>query len=184
MYEKLIFEGEHICMAALPDMAERTVTLNGHSKAYAMTGWRLGWAAGPAKIIGLAAKLQSQSVTSAAAFTMTAGAAALNGPRIAYKKCDWPTKRWRDFMVPALNALPGVECDMPQGAFYLFVRFPAFGKDSMAIAARLLDDADIAATPGIAFGSAGEGHVRFSIATAMADLERAVERIEKLMHSA
>ena len=184
MYEKLIFEGEHICMAALPDMAERTVTLNGHSKAYAMTGWRLGWATGPAKIIGLAAKLQSQSVTSAAAFTMTAGAAALNGPQDCVQEMRLAYKARRDFMVPALNALPGVECDMPQGAFYLFVRFPAYGQDSMAIAARLLDDADIAATPGIAFGSAGEGHVRFSIATAMADLERAVERIEKLMRSA
>jgi len=87
-------------------------------------------------------------------------------------------------MVPALNAIPGVECDSPQGAFYLFVRFPGLGGDSMAIAERLLEQADIACTPGIEFGSAGEGHVRFSIATAMSDLERAVERIRKLMTDA
>ncbi len=86
MYEMLIFEGEHINLASLPGMAERTITVNGHSKAYAMTGWRLGWAAGPANVIGLAAKLQSQSVTSAASFTMVAGALALNGSQDAVEE--------------------------------------------------------------------------------------------------
>ncbi|RME84926.1 MAG: pyridoxal phosphate-dependent aminotransferase [Caldilineae bacterium] len=183
MYEKLIFEGEHINLASLPGMAERTVTVNGHSKAYAMTGWRLGWAVGPADIIGLAAKLQSQSVTSAASFTMAAGAAALNGPQDVVEQMRLSYKERRDYMVAALNAIPGVECDPPQGAFYLFVRFPGLSQDSMEIANRLLEEAEIAATPGIAFGQAGEGHVRFSIATAMTDLRRAVERIEKLMAS-
>jgi aspartate aminotransferase len=181
MYEKLIFEGEHINLASLPGMAERTITINGHSKAYAMTGWRLGWAAGPADVIGLAAKLQSQSVTSAASFTMVAGAEALNGSHDAVEEMRLSYKARRDFMVPALNAIPGVECDSPQGAFYLFVRFPGLGDDSMQIADILLEEAEIAATPGVAFGQAGEGHVRFSIATAMSELERAVARIEKLM---
>ncbi len=84
-------------------------------------------------------------------------------------------------MVPALNAIPGVECDSPEGAFYLFVRFPGLSDDSMVIADILLEEAEIAGTPGIAFGEAGEAHVRFSIATAMSELERAVERIERLM---
>ncbi len=184
MYEKLIFDGKHINLASLPGMAERTVTLSGHSKAYAMTGWRLGWAAGPAPILKLAANLQSQSVTSAASFTMVGGAAALTGPQAVVEEMRLAYKARRDFMVPALNAIPGVECDSPQGAFYLFVRFPGLGGDSMAIADRLLEQADIACTPGIEFGSAGEGHVRFSIATAMYDLERAVERIRKLMTQA
>ncbi len=181
IYEKLIFEGEHINIASLPNMAERTLTINGHSKAYAMTGWRLGWAAGPADIIGLMAKLQSQTVTSAASFTMAAGVAALNGPQDAVEEMRQAYKARRDFMVPALNAIPGVECHQPAGAFYLMVRFPGLSHDSMEIADILLEEAEIAATPGIAFGQAGEGHVRFSIATAMSELERAVERIERLM---
>lgn len=181
MYEKLIFEGEHICLAALPGMAERTITLNGHSKAYAMTGWRLGWAAGPKDIIDLAANFQSQTVTSSASFTMAAGAAALTSSQDMVEEMRLAYKARRDFMVPALNAIPGVECDPPQGAFYLFVRFPGLSQNSMEIANILLEQADIACTPGVEFGQAGEGHVRFSIATAMSDLERAVERIQKLM---
>ncbi len=183
IYEKLIFEGEHINLASLPEMAERTITINGHSKAYAMTGWRLGWAAGPKDVIGLMAKLQSQTVTSAASFTMAAGAEALNGPQDAVETMRLAYKARRDFMVDALNAIPGVACDPPAGAFYLFVRFPGLGSDSMQIADILLEEADIAGTPGVAFGQSGEGHVRFSIATAMSELERAVVRIEKLMAS-
>ncbi len=181
IYEKLIFEGRHINLASLPDMAARTITINGHSKAYAMTGWRLGWAAGPKEVIGLMAKLQSQTVTSAASFTMAAGAEALNGPQGAVEEMRLAYKARRDFMVDALNAIPGVACDRPAGAFYLFVRFPGLGTDSMQIADILLEEAEIAGTPGVAFGQAGEGHVRFSIATSMAELQRAVKRIEKLM---
>ncbi len=181
IYEKLIFEGRHINLASLPDMAARTITINGHSKAYAMTGWRLGWAAGPKEVIGLMAKLQSQTVTSAASFTMAAGAEALNGPQDAVEEMRLAYKARRDFMVDALNAIPGVACDRPAGAFYLFVRFPGLGTDSMQIADILLEEAEIAGTPGVAFGQAGEGHVRFSIATSMAELQRAVKRIEKLM---
>jgi len=183
IYEKLIFEGEHICLAALPDMAARTIVINGHSKAYAMTGWRLGWAAGPAAIIDLAANYQSQTVTSAASFTMAAGATALSGLQDEVEAMRLAYKARRDFMVEALNAIPGVECDRPQGAFYLFVRFPGLSASAMTIADILLERADIACTPGIEFGQAGEGHVRFSIATAMSDLERAVERIRRLMTS-
>ena len=183
IYEKIIFEGEHINLASLPGMAERTITINGHSKNYAMTGWRLGWAAGPAAIIDLMAKVQGQTVTSAASFTMAAGAEALNGPQDAVEEMRLAYKARRDFMVDALNAIPGVACDRPAGAFYLFVRFPGLGTDSMQIASILLEEAEIAGTPGIAFGQAGEGHVRFSIATAMSELERAVERIERLMAS-
>jgi aspartate aminotransferase len=183
IYEKLIFDGQHINLASLPGMADHTITINGHSKAYAMTGWRLGWAAGPADVIGLMAKLQSQTVTSAASFTMAAGTEALNGPQDAVEEMRLAYKARRDYMVAALNAIPGVACDPPAGAFYLFVRFPGLSDDAMTIADILLEEADIAATPGIAFGQAGEGHVRFSIATAMSELERAVARIEKLMAS-
>ncbi|MGB5987628.1 MAG: pyridoxal phosphate-dependent aminotransferase [Desulfobacterales bacterium] len=182
VYEALIFEGRHISMAALDGMAGRTVTLNALSKTYAMTGWRLGWAAGSQGIIDLAAKFQSQSVTSAASFSMPAAETALSGPQDEVARMRRAYQERRDYMVAALNAIPGVECDSPQGAFYLFVRFPGLKTgDSLQIAEILLEEAQVAATPGIAFGRAGEGHVRFSIATAMADLIRAVARIEKLM---
>jgi len=182
VYEALIFEGRHISVGSLDGMAERTVTVNAHSKTYAMTGWRLGWAAGPRPIIDLAAKFQSQTVTSAASFTMAAGEAAFSASGEAVARMRAAYQARRDFMVAALNAIPGVACDSPQGAFYLFVRFPGLETgDSLRMAEILLEQADIAATPGIAFGRAGEGHVRFSIATALPDLQRAVKRIENLM---
>ena len=182
VYESLVFEGRHISMAALAGMAERTVTVNALSKTYAMTGWRLGWAAGPREIIHLAARFQSQSVTSAASFSMQAAETALRESQSEVVRMRSAYQARRDYMVAALNRIPGVACDPPQGAFYLLVRFPGLDTgDSLKIADTLLEQAQIAATPGIAFGRAGEGHVRFSIATAMADLKRAVARIETLM---
>jgi len=182
LYEKLIFDGgKHISLAAQPGMADRTLTINGLSKAYAMTGWRLGWLAGPTPVLKLANKLHSQTVTSAATFTMHAAIAALNGPQdIVATMCDSYRQR-RDFMVTALNEMPGIECRSIEGAFYLFPRFTQTEKNSLQLADALLEEADIAATPGIAFGSSGEKHLRFSIATAMPDLERAVERLAKII---
>ena len=180
LYEKLIFDaGQHISLAAQPDMAERTITINGLSKAYAMTGWRLGWLAGATPIIKLAGKLHSQTVTSAATFTMHAAVAALTGPQDEVVAMRDAYQKRRDFMVPALNEIPGIECRSIEGAFYLFPRFTQTEKNSVEIADWLLEEVEIAGTPGIAFGDSGEGHIRFSIATAMADLERAVERLAK-----
>ena len=181
IYEKLIYDGrEHISLAAQPGMAERTLTINGMSKAYAMTGWRLGWLAGPAPILKLATRMNSQTVSSAATFTMHAAVAALTGPQACIEEMRESYKARRDFMVPALNGIDGVECRSIEGAFYLFPRFPNSDKNSMELADALLEKAGIAGTPGIAFGGSGEGHVRFSIATAMSELERAVERLAKV----
>lgn len=178
MYHKLIFDGrEHIQIAAQPGMAERTVITNGVSKAYAMTGWRLGWIAGPTPILKLAARLNSQTVSSAANFTMHAAVAALTGPQDAIVEMRDSYQARRDFMVPALNEIEGIECRSIEGAFYLFPRFPNSSKNSLELADALIEESGIAATPGIAFGSSGEGHLRFSIATAMSELERAVERL-------
>lgn len=178
IYEKLVFDGrKHLSLAAMPGMAERTLTINGLSKAYAMTGWRMGWLVGPASIIKMAAKMNGQTVSSAANFTMHAAVAALTGPQdfIGVMRDSYQARR--DYMVNALNAIDGVECRSIEGAFYLFPRFPNSKKNSLELADALLDQAGIAGVPGIAFGASGEGHVRFSIATAMADLERAVARI-------
>ncbi len=181
IYEKLVFDGRsHLSIAAAPDMAERTLTVNGMSKAYAMTGWRLGWLAGPTPILKIATRMNSQTVSSAANFTMHAAVAALNGPQdIIAEMCDSYQAR-RDFMVKAMNEIDGVEVRSVEGAFYLFPRFPHSDKNSLELAETLLDKAGIAGTPGIAFGQSGEGHVRFSIATAMSELERAVARLAKV----
>ena len=183
IYEKLIFNGRsHLSVAAAPSMADRTLTVNGLSKAYAMTGWRMGWLAGPTPIMKLAAKVNSQTVSCASTITMHACTAALNGPQDIVAQMRDSYQQRRDFMVKALNEIDGVECRSIEGAFYLFPRFPHSGKNSLELAEVLLDKAGIASTPGIGFGQSGEGHVRFAISTAMSDLERAVERLAKIAH--
>ncbi len=183
IYEHLIYDdNQHISLAARPGMAERTLTINGLSKAYAMTGWRMGWLAGPPQIINLAYKLSSQTVSMAANFSMHAAAAALNGPQDCVAEMVASYKQRRDFMVPAFNAIDGVHCRNIEGAFYLFPSFPGSDKDSLELAEALIEEAGIAGTPGVAFGSTGEGHIRFSIATAMADLERSAERLAQVAH--
>jgi aspartate aminotransferase len=183
IYETVIFDGrEHLSPGARPGMADRTLTVNGLSKSHAMTGWRLGWLVGPTPILKLAAQMNSQTVSSAANFTMHAAVAALKGPRdVTQAMCDEYQRR-RDFMVPALNAIDGVECLNIEGAFYLFPRFPHSDKTSAELAEALIDKAGIASVPGAAFGRSGEGHVRFTIATAMSDLEKAVEKLSKVAH--
>ncbi|MCL4867555.1 MAG: pyridoxal phosphate-dependent aminotransferase [Anaerolineae bacterium] len=183
VYEKLRFDGRpHYSLAAEPGMAERTLTTNGLSKSYAMTGWRMGWVVGPTPAMKLAAIMHSQTVTSAATFTMKAAIAALRGPQdIIQEMCQSYQDR-RDYMVQALNEIPGVHCPSIDGAFYLMPSFPNSQKNSVQLADALLEKAGIAGTPGIEFGATAENRVRFSIATAMNDLERAVERIAKIAH--
>lgn len=182
IYEHILYDGAvHHSLAARPGMAERTIIINGFSKAYAMTGWRLGWLAGPAPVVKLTRTLQTQSVTSAASFAMTAGAVALNGPQDCVQEMVAAYTARRRFMLDALEEIPGLECPPIQGAFYVFPKFTATDKDSLTLSQILLDEALIATTPGVAFGQAGEGHVRFSIATDMGSLERTVERLAKFV---
>jgi len=181
IYETIIFDGrQHLSPAAMPGMAERTLTINGLSKSHAMTGWRLGWLAGPTPIMKLATQMNSQTVSSAANFTMHAAVAALTGPKDTTKAMRDEYQRRRDFMVPALNAIDGVECLDIEGAFYLFPRFPRSTKTSAELAEALIEKAGIASVPGAAFGRSGEGHVRFTIATAMKELEKAVDKLAKV----
>jgi aspartate aminotransferase len=182
IYEHIIFgDNVHYSLAAEPGMAERTITVNGFSKAYAMTGWRLGWLAAPPAVAKLARTYQTQSVTSAASFTMAAGVAALNGPQERVREMTAAYDARRRFMLDAFAEIPGIECPPIEGAFYLFPRFTRTDKSSLEISTLLLDRALIATTPGIAFGPAGEGHVRFAIATATSDLEQTVERLAHLV---
>ena len=182
IYEHIIYDGAvHYSLAAEPGMAERTIIVNGFSKAYAMTGWRLGWLAAPKPVAKLTRTLQTQSITSAASFAMAAGAVALNGPQECVREMTAAYTARRRFMLDALDEIPGIECAPIEGAFYVFPKFTATEKGSLEIANILLEDGLIASTPGIAFGQAGEGHVRFSIASDMESLERTVDRLARIV---
>jgi len=182
IYEHIRYgDAVHYCLAAEPEMLERTIVINGFSKAYAMTGWRLGWLAAPEPIAKLARTYQTQSVTSAASFTMAAGVAALNGPQDCIAEMTAAYAARREFVLDAFEEIPGIECPPMEGAFYAFPRFTATEKGSIEISKILLEDALIASTPGAAFGEAGEGHVRFSTANSMEMLEKLVDRLAKIV---
>lgn len=181
LYEQLVFEGQHFPLVSELGMAERTITVNGLSKAYAMTGWRLGWLVAPEPIVKLAAKLHSQTITCATTYGMDALVAALNGPQDGIAEMRDAYRIRRDYMVHALNRIDGIACPPAEGTFFIFPKFTNTTLDSFQIADALLEQADIVSTPGSAFGAAGEGHLRLSIAAPMPELERAVARLTKVV---
>ena len=178
IYEKLVYDDHrHHSIAALPGMRERTVTLNGFSKAYAMTGWRLGYLAAPAPIVKQVLKVHSHSVTCAASFSQRGAVAALTGPQDPISEMIAAWDRRRHLVTDRLNAIPGVRCALPEGAFYAFPDVSGTGLSSAECAELLIERARVAVTPGLAFGEAGEGHVRLSYATSDALLTGALERM-------
>lgn len=182
IYEHILYDGaRHRSIASMSGMAERTIIVNGFSKSYAMTGWRLAWLAAPLPVTKLARAYQTQTVTSAASFSMVAGAAALNGPQDFVHEMVSSYIHRRDFVLDALEEIPGIRSSPIEGAFYLFAQFTQTEKKSLEISQVLLEDGLLATTPGIAFGEAGEGYVRFSFATAMEDLEKTVERLARIV---
>ena len=182
IYEHILYDGaRHRSIASLPGMAERTIIINGFSKSYAMTGWRLAWLAAPLPIAKLARTYQTQTVTSAASFSMVAGAAALNSPQDCVHEMVVSYAQRRNFLLDALEEIAGIRSGAIEGAFYLFAQFTQTDKKSLDISQILLEDGLLATTPGIAFGEAGESHVRFSFATAMTDLEKTVERLARIV---
>jgi len=182
IYEKIIYDGgTHKTLASLPKMRERTIVVNGMSKAYAMTGWRLGYLAGPANIMKEILKVQQHSVTCAASFTQIGGLAALEGGNEAIDLMVSEYDKRRREITAALNRIPGVQCPLPEGAFYFFPRVDYKGMTSLELAKYLLDDAHVAVTPGIAFGEAGEGCIRLTYATSLSNLREAVKRIEQAL---
>lgn len=182
IYEHILYDGaRHRSIASMPGMAERTIIVNGFSKSYAMTGWRLAWLAAPLPVAKLARAYQTQTVTSAASFSMVAGAAALNGPQDFVREMVSSYTHRRDFVLDALEEIPGIRSSPIEGAFYLFAQFTQTEKKSLEISQVLLEDGLLATTPGIAFGEAGESYVRFSFATAMEDLEKTVERLARIV---
>lgn len=169
--------------ASLPGAWERTFTVNGLSKAYAMTGWRLGWIVAPPPAHAVVERMQSQSLTHITSFAQYGAVAALTGPQDSVDAMRDEFQARRDLMVAGLRALPGVSCTMPAGAFYAFPRFdPAVWgtDDDVRLADRLLAEAHVAGTPGSAFGAAGRGHVRFSYATSQARIREGLARLERM----
>lgn len=186
IYEHLVYEDDgfsNLVMAA-PELKGRTVIVNGVSKAYAMTGWRLGYAAGPAPFVAAMRKLQSQSTSNPSSISQAAAVAALDGDQGCVAAMRDTFKARRDRFVPALAALPGIRCALPAGAFYAFAdcrgAIAALGlADDVALANRLIEKTGVASVPGSAFGV--PGHLRFSYATDRQTLDAAVERLGQLL---
>jgi aspartate aminotransferase len=178
MYEKIVYDtSTHISIGAQPGMLERTLTFNGLSKAYAMTGWRLGYVAGPAVYLDEIAKILSHSVTCATSFAQYGGVTALTGPQEFIGEMVSAWDRRRRNLAAGLSEIKGLKWEPVEGAFYAFVDIRESGLDSMTMADKLLNEARVAVTPGLAFGESGEGHIRLSFATSDELLDQAVQRI-------
>lgn len=176
IYSRLIFDGQAApSIAALPGMAERTIICDGFSKTYAMTGWRLGYGIMPEPLAERMELLLTHAVGCTASFTQAAGIAALNGPQDEVEAAVAEYQRRRDVVVAGLNAIPGVRCRAPQGAFYAFPNISALGKTSAWWADALLERAGVALLPGTAFGAGGEGYLRLCFANSMENIRRALE---------
>ncbi len=182
MYEKIIYDkNTHTSIATLPDMAARTLTFNGLSKAYAMTGWRLGYVAGPDAFIDKISTIHSHSVTCATSFAQAGGVAAYTGPQEIIQEMVSAWDRRRKLVTEGVNRIKGLRVQTIEGAFYAFVDGRETVMDAVTLSKTLLDDAAVAVVPGTAFGDAGEGHFRLSFATSDAVLETSLERIGKLL---
>ena len=187
MYEHIRWDSEPFpnILNACPDLYDRTLVLNGVSKAYSMTGWRIGYAGGPAEVIKAMKKIQSQSTSNPTSISQWAAEAALNGPQDCIAEMLGHFKERHDYVVDRLNALPGVDCLPTDGTFYVFPSVQGLIEkldgieDDVALAEHLIEHAGVALVPGSAFGLSG--FVRISIATSMANLEKALDRIAAIL---
>ncbi|MGI8422976.1 MAG: pyridoxal phosphate-dependent aminotransferase [Chloroflexota bacterium] len=179
IYSRLIYDGEHQSIAALPGMAERTIILDGFSKTYAMTGWRLGYGVAPASLVPHLTRLQTNVTSCTASFAQMAAIAALDGTQAPAEAMVAEFARRREFIVNRLNQIEGVMCLKPGGAFYVFPRVTVPGVTSKKVADSLLEHEGVAVLGGTAFGAQGEGFLRLSFATSMALLAEGSDRIEK-----
>lgn len=182
IYEHLVYDGHrHVSFATLPEMRDRTVVVNGMSKAYAMTGWRIGYLAAPSVLSEQILKVQQHVVTCAASFGQIAATEALQGPQDCVKTMRQEYDKRRRRIAEALNSIPGVRCPLPEGAFYFFPEVDYRDYDSWQIAEYLISEAHVAVTPGQAFGEAARKNIRLTYATSMANLLEAVERMRRAL---
>ncbi|BDV42848.1 aminotransferase [Geotalea uraniireducens] len=187
IYEKLLYDGLEFCNIpmACPELKPRTIIVNGVSKAYSMTGWRIGYACGPKELMAAMTKMQSQSTSNATSIAQKASVEALNGPQTAVAEMVKEFEKRRTYIVDRLNAIPGVTCFKSTGAFYAFPNFSGvYGKsfngkvisNSTEFAAYLLEEAKVALVPGVAFGD--DRYARLSYATSMENIKKGIDRIE------
>ena len=177
IYGRMAYEGEVSSIVSLPGMAERTIIADGFSKTYAMTGWRLGFGVMPAPLAEKMDLLLTHSVGCSATFTQYAGLEAVLGPQDEVAAVMEEFSRRRQLIVDGLNAIPGIRCPMPKGAFYAFPNVTSFGLSSDELADYLMDKAGVAVLPGTSFGSNGEGYLRLSYANSMENIQRALDKM-------
>src|SRR5204862_4852114 len=177
IYSRLIFEGEHHSIMSVDGMKERCILLDGFSKTYAMTGWRMGYGVMRADLAAHIARLMTNSSSCTASFTQVAGIEALRGPQDSVEAMCAEFKKRRDVMVAGLNKIKRFSCRLPKGAFYVFPNVKETGWRSKQLADVLLEDAGVAALSGTAFGDFGESYLRFSVANSIENIEKALERV-------
>jgi len=180
IYSRLLFDGgEHFSIMSVPGMQERTILLDGFSKTYAMTGWRLGYGVMRPELAAHMTRLMTNSNSCTASFTQVAGIEAIRGDQSSVDHMRDEFQRRRDVFVAGLNKIKGFSCRMPKGAFYVFPNVTATGWKSKPLADALLEKAGVAALSGTSFGEFGEGYLRFSIANSRQNLQEALERIDQ-----
>ena len=182
VYSRLVYGVEHTCLASLPDMKERTILLGGFSKAFAMTGWRVGYAAARPDIIEAMTRIHQYTMLCASITGQVAALEALNNGEKEVQQMVMEYDRRRRFMVKGLNSI-GLSCPEPQGAFYCFPSIRSTGLSSEDFAEKLLMEEKVAVVPGSAFGSGGEGHVRCCYATSLPDIEEALKRMGRFVRT-
>ena len=180
IYSELSYMGEHVSIASFPGMKERTILVNGFSKGFAMTGWRLGYACGPAEIIAQMTKIHQYAIMCAPTNSQYAAVEALRNCRGEVAKMREAYNQRRRFLVHELRRM-GLECFEPYGAFYIFPSIKEFGMTSEEFATRFLEEEKVAVVPGTAFGASGEGFVRISYAYSLEDLKEALGRLERFI---
>ncbi len=181
IYSKILYEEKHVSIASLPYMKERTIILDGYSKTYAMTGWRLGYGIMPKELAAAVTRLQINSTSCTCTFAQIAGIEGITGDQSASQKMVEEFKRRRDFIVDGLNKIPGFSCLKPKGAFYVFPNIKKTGMSSNQLSDLLLNEAGVAVLPGTAFGKFGEGYLRLSYANSIENIDKALERIKKVL---
>ena len=177
IYSRLIFEGEHYSIMSIPGFKERTILLDGFSKTYAMTGWRMGYGVMRPDLATQITRLMTNSNSCTASFTQVAGIEAIRGDQSSVDKMRAEFQRRRDVFVAGLNKIKGFSCRMPKGAFYVFPNIQKTGWKSKKLADALLEEAGVACLSGTSFGDFGEGYLRFSVANSLENLNSALARI-------
>ena len=179
IYSRLIFEGEHFSIMSIPGFKERTILLDGFSKTYAMTGWRMGYGVMRPDLAAHITRLMTNSNSCTASFTQIAGVEALRGDQSSVDRMRDEFKKRRDVFVAGLNKIKGFSCRMPKGAFYTFPNITETGWPSKMLANAILEEAGVACLSGTAFGDFGEGYLRFSVANSLENLNKALDRIQQ-----